>query len=70
MRDFRNWVDHLRGRGCLEIISREVDLRFEVAAVAKKLDGRACAYFKAIKGFKVPLVANVLFNREAMAEAM
>jgi 2,5-furandicarboxylate decarboxylase 1 len=70
VRDFRSWIETLKERGALKVVSRQVDLRFELAAVAKKLDGRASVYFEKVGGHKIPVVANILFNREAVGEAL
>jgi 2,5-furandicarboxylate decarboxylase 1 len=35
-----------------------------------RLDGRAGVYFKSVNGHVMPVVANTLFNRDIMAQAL
>lgn len=68
--DLRGWLDHLRRTGRLLQARPGVDLRFGVAGVADRLDGRAAVLFPRPGGHRVPVVAGLLTRRAWMAEAM
>jgi 2,5-furandicarboxylate decarboxylase 1 len=65
----RTWLDYLRQTDRLSVIDREVSLAFELAAVAKHLDGEQAAYFTDIEGHDVPVVSGVASTRRMFAEA-
>ncbi len=61
MHDFRSFVRLLEERGGLDRIAREVDPRFEQAAVMQKLDqARRAFLFEQIKGASYPAVGGLL----------
>lgn len=43
----RTWLDHLQQSDRLAVVDRQVSLDFELAAVAKHLDGKKATYFTA-----------------------
>ena len=47
-----------------------VDLRFELAALAKRLDGQQATLFPAPSGHAIPVVSGLVSRRAWMAEAM
>jgi len=53
----------------LAVIDRRVSLDFELAAVAKHLDGKKAAYFTDVENHHVPVVAGVASTRQMFAEA-
>lgn len=62
MLDFRSFVQLLEDRGEVDHISREVERRYEMAAVMSKIDMRRRAYrFDHVAGAKFPVVGG-LFN--------
>ncbi len=65
----RTWLDHLRETGRLAIVDRKVSLDFELAAVAKLLDGEKAAYFTNVEDHEVPVVSGVASTRQMFAEA-
>ena len=66
----RGWLAHLAATGRLVETAPGIDLRFTLAAVAKKLEGRQASYFPTPGGHAVPVVSGVLAAREWIAEAM
>jgi 2,5-furandicarboxylate decarboxylase 1 len=66
----RAWLDHLAARDRLAIMKAGVDLRFEVAAIAKRLDGHKAVLFPHPSGHKIPVVSNLVSDRGWLAEAM
>lgn len=61
MHDFRSFVRLLEERGGLDRIAREVDPRFEQAAVMQKLDqARRAFLFEQVKGASYPAVGGLL----------
>ena len=61
MHDFRSFVRLLEERGGLDRIAREVDPRFEQAAVMQKLDqARRAFLFEQLRGASYPAVGGLL----------
>jgi 2,5-furandicarboxylate decarboxylase 1 len=65
----RGWLDHLRSRHRLAVVRPGVDLRFGVAGIANRLDGRSATLFPRPGGHPVPIVSGLLSDRAWMAEA-
>ena len=66
----RGWLDHLRESDRLAMARSGVDLRFGVAGIANRLDGRSATLFPQPGGHPVPIVSGLLSDRAWMAEAM
>lgn len=69
-RSLRAWLDRLAGSGRLAIARPGVDLRFQLAAIANRLDGRQASFFPSPGGHPVPVVSGLTSDRNWMAEAM
>ena len=70
VRTLRDWLDHLAARERLAVIKPRADLRFEVAAYAKRLDGLRATLFPQPGGHTIPVVSGLISDRGWMAEAM
>jgi 2,5-furandicarboxylate decarboxylase 1 len=70
IRALREWLDHLAARNRLAVIKPNADLKFEVAAFAKRLDGTRATLFPRPSGHAMPVVSGLTSNRGWMAEAM
>lgn len=68
--DFRGWLAHLERTGRLRRVSRRVSLRYEVAALSQKADGRTAVVFERTDGAPMPIAANVACRRAWYADAM
>jgi 2,5-furandicarboxylate decarboxylase 1 len=66
----RDWLDHLAARQRLAVVKPNVDLRFELAAYAKRLDGQRATLFPRPGGHAIPVVSGLTSNRAWMADAM
>lgn len=66
----RGWLDHLAARDRLALMRPGLSLRHEVAAVAKRLDGRKATLFPRPGGHPIPVVSGLVSDRGWMAEAM
>jgi 2,5-furandicarboxylate decarboxylase 1 len=66
----RDWLDHLEARGRLKALKPGIGLRFELAAIAKRLDGRRATLFPKPDGHPIPVVSGLTSDRSWMAEAM
>ncbi|MGH3095794.1 MAG: UbiD family decarboxylase [Streptosporangiales bacterium] len=66
----RGWLGHLREQGRLRLARPGLDLRFEVAGLANRLDGTAATLFPEPSGHPVPVVSGLVSRREWMAKAM
>jgi len=67
--DFREFVSLLREKGMMVEISREVSTEYEIATLMKKLDGKPLL-FSNVRGYEMPVVANICSTREMVALAL
>jgi len=70
VRSLRDWLDHLAARDRLAVIKPNANLKFEVAAYAKRLDGMRATLFPRPGGHAIPIVSGLISDRSWMAEAM
>jgi 2,5-furandicarboxylate decarboxylase 1 len=70
IRTLRDWLDHLAARDRLAVIKPRVGLRFELAAIAKRLDGRKATLFPRPGGHRIPVASGLVSDRGWIAEAM
>src|SRR5665647_22556 len=70
IRQLRDWLDRLAETKRLAVARPGVRLKFELAAIAKRLDGERATYFPAPEGHAVDVISGLLSNRDWMAEAM
>jgi 2,5-furandicarboxylate decarboxylase 1 len=66
----RDWLDHLAGHGRLAVARPDAALDFEVAAIAKRLDGTKATLFPSPSRHPVPVVSGLISDRGWMADAM
>jgi 2,5-furandicarboxylate decarboxylase 1 len=66
----RDWLDHLARHDRLAIVRPGVALRFELAAIAKRLDGTKATFFPRPGGHAVNVVSGLVSRRDWIAEAM
>jgi 2,5-furandicarboxylate decarboxylase 1 len=70
IRSLRDWLDHLAARERLTVLKPGTGLRFELAAIAKRLDGQRATLFPRPDGHAIPVVSGLVSDRGWMAEAM
>ena len=66
----RDWLDHLAARDRLAVIRPETSLQFELAAIAKRFDGRKATLFPRPGGHAMPVISGLVSDRQWIAEAM
>lgn len=66
----RGWLDHLAARDRLAVARPGLSLVHQLAAVAKRLDGRQATLFPRPGGHPMPVVSGLVSDRGWMAEAM
>jgi 2,5-furandicarboxylate decarboxylase 1 len=66
----RGWLDHLAARDRLAVIKPGTALRFELAAIAKRLDGVKATLFPRPDGHPMPVLSGLVSDRYWIAEAM
>ncbi len=69
-RSLRAWLRHLAQTDRLASIREGVSLVHELAAIAKRLDGKQAALFRKPGGHAIPIVSGFMSRREWIAEAM
>ena len=69
-RSMRAWLRCLHATGRLTLTRPEVELKHELAAVAKAMDGTQAPLFPRPSGHAMPVVSGILSDRDWMAEAM
>ena len=70
IRTLRDWLDHLARHDRLAVIRPNAALRFEIAAIAKRLDGHKATFFPSPGGHKIPVISGLVSNRQWIADAM
>lgn len=70
IRQLRDWLDRLAETKRLAVTRPGVRLKFELAAIAKRLDGRRATYFPTPDGHPVDVISGLLSDRNWIAEAM
>ena len=66
----RDWLDHLGARDRLAVIRPNVALKYELAAIAKRLDGIKAALFPRPDGHAMPVISGLVSDRQWIADAM
>jgi 2,5-furandicarboxylate decarboxylase 1 len=69
-RSLRGWLKHLAATDRLAVAREGVSLEYELAAIAKKLDGRQAVLFPKPAGHTVSVVSGYVAARGWIAEAM
>ncbi|MDB5840894.1 MAG: UbiD family decarboxylase [Herminiimonas sp.] len=69
-RDLRQWLTHLTSTGRLAVIRDNVQLKHQLAAIAKRLDGRQAVFFPKPGGHAIPVISGFMSRRAWIAEAM
>jgi UbiD family decarboxylase len=64
--NMREFVDVLDKKGLLVKIKRPVDVKYEASTIMRMLDGKPILFEK-VKGFSMPVVANISSSRELVA---
>jgi 2,5-furandicarboxylate decarboxylase 1 len=70
VRGLREWLDHLAARERLVVLKRNIGLKFELAAYAKRFDGQRATMFPRPDNHAIPVVSGIVSDRGWMAEAM
>ena len=68
--DMRAWLAHLAATDRLAVIRDGVSLEFELAAIAKRLDGARATVFPHPGGHAIPVVSGFMAKRGWIAEAL
>jgi 2,5-furandicarboxylate decarboxylase 1 len=68
--DLRAWLDILAASNRLAVARPGAKLRFELAAIAKVLDGHKATIFPRPDGHSIPVISGLTSDRGWMAEAM
>ena len=66
----REWLDHLAAHDRLALVRGGIGLRFELAAIAKRLDGERATLFPKPGGHAIPVVSGLVSNRGWIADAL
>lgn len=69
-KSLRSWLHRLRQEGILQYVNREVNRRYELAAVSKKADGLYTLQFNHVRGSNIPVVTNIAHSRDLLALAL
>jgi len=64
MRDLQAYVQNLEKKGLLARVRTEVDLVHELAGVAKHFEGQEVVLFEKIRGYEMPVLIGLMWNRK------
>ncbi len=70
VRTLRDWLEHLDRHGRLAVIRPETGLRYELAAIAKRMDGQRATFFPRPGGNSIPVLSGIVSDRQWIADAM
>ena len=70
VRTLRDWLDHLAARYRLAVLKPNLDLKFELAAHAKRLDGLRATVFPRPGGHPIPVVSGLISDRGWVAASI
>ncbi len=68
--DLQDQIRLLEARGELLRVSRQVDVRFQLAAISKKLEAGQAVLFENVKDYSIPVVAGTDNSRSRIARAL
>lgn len=66
----RDWLDRLAATGRLTVLKPAIGLRYQLAAIAKRLDGASATFFPQPDGHPVSVISGLTSSRAWIAEAM
>ena len=66
----RAWLTHLNATGRVAVAKPNISLHHELAAIAKKLDGKQATWFPSPSGHAIPVVSGLVSRRAWIAEAI
>ncbi len=66
----RRWLQRLAETDRMAVLKPGVPLEHRLAAIAKHLDGKQCAYFPQPGGHAIPIISGFMSRRAWIAEAM
>lgn len=66
--DLNDCLNILKKSNRLITVKNAVDLKYELAGVAKKFEGKEVVFFENIKGHSTPLVMGLFWNRENLSK--
>lgn len=66
----RHYLDVLIRKNRLARIEKEVDPKYEIAAILKKTKGRQPILFENVKGYQIPAIGGICGNRRHIAELL
>ena len=69
-KDLRSFIQFLENKGDLVRIKDEVSPIYEITRIEREYDGKSALLFEHVKGFQVPVAANIFFNRDCVAHAL
>jgi len=71
-KDLRSFLNLLEKEGDLKKVEREVDPKFEVAAILNKLSKTKgpAVLFEKVKGYNIPIAGNICGTRERISKAL
>lgn len=67
MQDLRSALQMFKDAGEVQLITKEVNWKHELAGVYKKLDGKKVVLFKNVKGYRVPVVSGMLSSKKYLS---
>ena len=69
-KDLRSFLQFLEYKGDLVRIKDEVSPVYEITKIEREYDGKSALIFERVKGYQVPVAANIFFNRDCVAHAL
>ena len=69
-KDLRSFLQFLENKGDLVRIKEEVSPIYEITKIESEYDGKSALLFERVKGSRVPVAANIFFDRDCVAHGL
>lgn len=70
MQRLKHFAESLEKNGLLERIAKPVSTDFECARILKQYDGKKAVFFEKPLGYRIPIIGNVVTNRNVLYSAL
>ncbi|MEE9611206.1 MAG: UbiD family decarboxylase, partial [Desulfatiglandales bacterium] len=67
---FRGWIKYLESRSLLVRVKKNIRPDYQLAALAKKMDGQKAILFEHVGDHQMPVVSNLFFSRDCCSWCM
>ncbi len=67
---FRGWIEYIESNGLMVHVKKNINPRYQLAALTKKVDGQKAIIFEQVGEYQMPVVSNLCFSRDCYSWCM